>query len=517
MSNLYRGRNAAVPNVGLSVGIQDSPIGNNKARHILAASHIPPPNRSTMQRTSNKVAKQIQDLNVEDMSMRRREISSLVEQCTARPGLNISVDARYNSVTFGNRNKPGTNASQAIMTAVCQEGEEKEIIGLYTQNKLCWNGAYLRSKGYNIKCPNHIECTANTASITPLSEYEMGKQIGKDFGLDNILIENVCSDGDSRSCDGVNDAMKALNPIWETIRQSDTTHLGVGQYKKTLKCKFSRRFFPHFLKTKSSRNNLQKVLAQDLKARCHVVFNNLYQNSDGDINKMNKSLPKIITGLLNCYRGKHKICKKTSEILGCKGRKTNNWFLKSMFLSTLPYLITEFHMRKSDRLLFLELVGMKLSSEALPKLKYNLTTNANEYFNRGLSVNLPKNVNFSRNVYGRAHSNVHRLNNKTGDSLILKLERVKANIPKGSYVAKAINSFQTDTNYHKKYRKRKEVIWRVKSKKTQNHNIYQQMQSNKKGIDMYRKGLLDYNPVPTERPKRKSRVDHTYSAFEWSK
>ena len=103
------------------------------------------------------------------------------------------------------------------------------------QNKLCWTGAWLRSKGYNVRCPGHITCTANTEAAKPLSEYEMGKHIGQNFALDDVLIQHVCSDGDARGCDGVNESMQLKNRLWETLRQCDTTHLGVSQYKKNFK------------------------------------------------------------------------------------------------------------------------------------------------------------------------------------------------------------------------------------------------------------------------------------------
>lgn len=61
---------------------------------------------------------------------------------------------------------------------------------------------------------------------------------------------------------------------------------------------------------------------------------------------------------------------------------------------------------------------------------------------RGLSVSLPKNVNYSRNARARASSTIHRLNHGAGDSLIKKLERVSSPIKKGRYVARTVKSFQ---------------------------------------------------------------------------
>ena len=48
--------------------------------------------------------------------------------------------------------------------------------------------------------------------------------------------------------------------------------------------------------------------------------------------------------------------------------------------------------------------------------KLYLNTNRNEGLNRELSASLPKNVNFSRNVKGRACATIDRLNYGAGDS-----------------------------------------------------------------------------------------------------
>lgn len=331
------------------------------------------------------------------------------------------------------------------------------------------------------------------------------------------MIEHVCSDGDARGCDGVNEAMQLKNRLWETLRQCDTTHLGVSQYKKALKCNFSENFFPDFLSTKEQRDDLQKVLSQDIKARCHIVFNNIHNECTGDITKMASCMTYIIFALVKCYNGDHKLCVKKSEILGCKGGKVNNWFLRSIFFTTLPYKIKQFTMNRSDRKLFKEILSMKLGIESLSKLKLNLNTNANEAANRGFSVNLPKNVNFSRNYYGRAHSSAHRMNHKVGESMFLKLEHMGAKIPKGSRVARAITQFQTESQYQASYKKSKRVKMRINAQKRDQHFKYQQVRKNRKAADMYKKGMLDSPPKEDTRSHRKPRFDHFYSKFEWTK
>jgi len=49
-------------------GLQDTPMGNTRARYLLAASYIPPPSRTSMQRASNIVGQATVQLNEMDMA-----------------------------------------------------------------------------------------------------------------------------------------------------------------------------------------------------------------------------------------------------------------------------------------------------------------------------------------------------------------------------------------------------------------------------------------------------------------
>ena len=51
-----RGQKPCAPNAAIHVGLQDTTMGNTKLRHILPTTNTPPPSRSGMQRTSNRVA-----------------------------------------------------------------------------------------------------------------------------------------------------------------------------------------------------------------------------------------------------------------------------------------------------------------------------------------------------------------------------------------------------------------------------------------------------------------------------
>ena len=84
-------------------------------------------------------------------------------------------------------------------------------------------------------------------------------------------------------------------------------------------------------------------------------------------------------------------------------------------------------------------------------------TNRNEELNQSLSASLPKNVNFSRNVTGRACAAIDRLNYGTGASLLRKLERNRAPIPRGGRVARVARQIQREALYHRTYMHRRAV------------------------------------------------------------
>jgi hypothetical protein len=99
----------------------------------------------------------------------------------------------------------------------------------------------------------------------------------------------------------------------------------------------------------------------------------------------------------------------------CSGGDSKNWWTRSMFLGANR--ITNLNMNNSDKVLVGEILKMKLSEEALMSKKFNTNTHKCEAVNRSISVSLPKNTNFGRNVVGRLGSTVHRLNNGLGQSM----------------------------------------------------------------------------------------------------
>lgn len=133
------GPNPAAINLMFQAGLQDTPIGNTRARYLIAATDIPPPSRSSMQKASYKVGKATVQLNESDMADKLK----LVRQINVMRGaqhpeqINVAFDARYNAFSFGHQKKPGQSSSQAVGIACETITEKQYIVGSTIENKLC--------------------------------------------------------------------------------------------------------------------------------------------------------------------------------------------------------------------------------------------------------------------------------------------------------------------------------------------------------------------------------------------
>jgi hypothetical protein len=496
-----RGPKPAAANIALATALQDTPMGNTKCRYLLANMDVPPPSRTSMQRTSNRVSKAIKTLNDRDMSAKVQLIKDVNnKRGHAENIINVAIDGRYNSTSITSRKKAGQNASQSIGIACETVTGKQYIIASALQNKLCWSGAWLRNQGFEVTCPGgHEDCTANIHPQAPLSEYELGREIGEQLRVQGAFIKYATTDGDSRSAAGVAQAMKILDPMWKVERLADPTHLGQAQFRQCYSAKFSSEMFSG--KTREKRQEQQRALSQDVKARSSLVLKELTKTYAGDIRKIKMELPNVLRATVSCYAGDCSSCRRHSYV--CSGGASNNWWNRSMFLAT--HKITNLQMNDKDKHLLQEILKMKLSISALDEMKLGTSTQKCEAVNRSISVSLPKNVNYSRNVHGRLSSTIHRLNNGLCNSAVEKLSCMGVTLsPKP---LRSLKKMEQEQEYQKSYAKRPETVKRrllCKGQQLREHLKYKK--TNKTTSD-YSKGCLD--PVPST--SRGGNCEHSYS------
>ncbi|CAG2251468.1 unnamed protein product [Mytilus edulis] len=298
------GRKSATINYGFQTGVINCNIGNDSARLLLTSSCIPPMSKGTMQRITNTVCDKV-------VKLAENETEQVVESFRKRNetlGLNknspvkLQMDGTYQSVHIKSRHKMGQNASQVIGIACENETDNHDIIGFHLVNKLCWVGAWLRGKGYDIECPNHEYCTSNTNRHDPLSEKDLGYEIGKKIAKLDLLVDYCTTDGDAKSVQGLQEAMQEIfDPLWSVNRLADTIHRGQSQFREVLRAKFSVGMFPGA--TKAQRNDIKIAFANDLKLRSHGIMKCLFAKYNGDRQQISKCLPRIVKSVVNCYSG----------------------------------------------------------------------------------------------------------------------------------------------------------------------------------------------------------------------
>ncbi|CAG2216027.1 unnamed protein product [Mytilus edulis] len=460
------GRKSATINYGFQTGVINCNIGNDSARLLLTSSCIPPMSKGTMQRITNTVCDKV-------VKLAENETEQVVESFRKRNetlGLNknspvkLQMDGTYQSVHIKSRHKMGQNASQVIGIACENETDNHDIIGFHLVNKLCWVGAWLRGKGYDIECPNHEYCTSNTNRHDPLSEKDLGYEIGKKIAKLDLLVDYCTTDGDAKSVQGLQEAMQEIfDPLWSVNRLADTIHRGQSQFREVLRAKFSVGMFPGA--TKAQRNDIKIAFANDLKLRSHGIMKCLFAKYNGDRQQISKCLPRIVKSVVNCYSGN---CSDTCRwsITLCNGGIKTSWWYKSINLSSHGLQNGSLKPNKTDKLLIESLLEMKLSQTALNQMQFFSNTNKCESVNRTISTYLPKNKNFSRNALGRASAAVLKVNNKRDVALAKTLKAVGCGLGRKSRAVVALKKIRKREIYDCAYQKSLRVkLNRLKARK----------------------------------------------------
>ncbi|MES9882642.1 MAG: hypothetical protein ABW185_17390 [Sedimenticola sp.] len=489
------GPNPALINRDLQSVLLDTPMGPTRTRVLLSGLDIPPPTATGMRRTANKVAEQVTQLATEDMNERLEEVKATkLARGDNRPDvIDVSVDARYNAIGFGSTKKPGQRASQAYSIAMEKNTEMEYIVAMAVENKLCWTGAWLRGEGYEVQCPGgHEGCTANLAAVAPHSEFEMGKAMAENIFMKGMLVRYAVTDGDAKSAAGFNSFCSKLIPQWKVTRMADTVHLSSTQFKHCNNAVFSRDMFPD-ASTKADYNTRRLLLSKDVRARCNAICKELMNISNGDLTHVTCKIPRIIDATLACYADDHSKCLLDSVV--CTGDVTDNWWTRSKFLG--PNQLPPLQMNENDKKLMADILKMRLSEQAFQLTRYGYTTQKNEAFNRSCGVNLPKNVNYSRNFSARVSSTILKYNCGIAESIRKKRHRISGGINYSVQANTALDRLNKEFNFHREYSKRPEVTKKRHLRRGYMEKAhYQYKQSGR--VSDYKKGQLD-------------KADHSYS------
>lgn len=118
------GRRRLAINIQFAHALQDSTMGAEAGRYLLAQMDIPPPSLECIRQVTNDVVCR-NTMAAAEADMARRNEARVEENLSIRrvkecdkSNVAISIDTRYNSPHFGNRKSEGQAASQAITTAI---------------------------------------------------------------------------------------------------------------------------------------------------------------------------------------------------------------------------------------------------------------------------------------------------------------------------------------------------------------------------------------------------------------
>lgn len=437
------GRKAATINMGIQAGLMTTTISNKSFRDITLTCNVIPANLSGMQKLANKVGSVIVNFNRQDMKDIRESLVAENEMVGyANPVLvNVETDGRYNNPIYNSDVTAFQAGTQVVQTMVENNTKLKQIVSVYTGNKLCQVASKLRNKGIEVLCPNHAgHCSANLAEDSVIgNETEYARQCTIELN-DNLKIAHVTTDGDSKAVNGITNAQCSNVKVLRDIR-----HLGNSMKRAVQNSTFSLSMF-----SGKNKRNLKHRFGLDLKARCTAELTYAFKAHKGELFAVKSHMPAVIKAIVLCYRGSCGMsCQINSYV--CAGMSSDQW-QKGFLPNKEPLKMTS-----DDEVLVENCINVLLGPKSLDLVRFLTSTQKCEAFNRTLQRCNPKMVTHSRNFSGRVHTAVHMRNHKFGNSTILRTKVLGAELTPGSSVIKHLKQNQHIDVYCSKRKMLKET------------------------------------------------------------
>lgn len=494
------GRKAGKCNRAAQVGMSQTPVASTGVRKIFLSANMQAPAASSLQKTSNKVMKEIIKVNKQDMKKRRNEIVE-INRLRGKENpqtISIQMDGCYNNRLYsGVGRTPFQPATQTVYTAAENETNEHMIIGINDKNKLCSKHSSLildpDSGLLHAQCTE--ECSANIPMVKSIGdEYTWAKEVLTELLSENIEVDFLVTDPDSSAYRAAQDLYEEGKSQTEPEHFLDTRHVSENIRKGIKKDNNLLKAMP--AKTKAKQQKLLNNFSTDIAERCNAELKQAHKKCKGDYQKLKCKVSYIVHAIVGCYMGNHDLCKKHSFV--CNG-------MKKLWLKGRSLLPADFKMRNCASHLR-KAVNKRLGPSILKKTRMNMNTNFVEGFNRSLRRSLPSNVTYKRNFSGRAHSAVHSVNFGPGESILELCSALHFSIPVGSSAFKALKSIQKIDILQKQHKKTVEYQRYRSEKRNELYKLYERLGE----MIQYEKNMLlkcDEKTKPT--PQHKD--EHSYS------
>ncbi|XP_063419337.1 uncharacterized protein LOC134702198 [Mytilus trossulus] len=401
----------------------------------------------------------------------------------------------YNNNLYSGVGKtPFQPATQVIYSLAENVTQQHDIIGLVVHNKLC-------SKGKHLKPSDEHQCLGKDCSATIPFEKSIGdektwaKELLQELKESNDMeVEYLTTDPDSGAYQAATDLHDEGVTKTKPTHQLDTRHISKNHRlfikKNSRLCEILKG------NTVKLRTQIQNKLAIDLSERCHGEICKAFDKYGNDIDLIRNKLTFAADAIVDCYQDWHLKCAKHSLL--CKGLRNNNWLGKRALLGK-KFGIK--HTKKSSEILR-ECVNYRMCPAMMEKTKLNSNTQKVEAFNRALRTSIPKNVTFTRNTSGRAHSAAHSVNVGMANSIFTLCDKLGCSITANSKVHQAVKQVQKTTNMLKNYKKTIDACVTRSERRAILFDLYERHQEE----IAYQKNML--LPPPKEKAKYE---DHPYS------
>lgn len=477
-----RGQKYSTVNLGIHIGLQSSPLGIEGLRVILLSAGIPVPSCSGMHSAGIVASDTTEQVNEEDMQVRRQRLTELNELRgfdKSHP-ISVSGDARYNNrLESGTGKTPFQPATQSIYTLTENETPAKEIIHLNIDNMLCPIGRRL-----NAVCPNHNgKCSANIPrNVVIGNEGRSAEAIARKIANDPtpIVVGQFTSDGDSAGSVGFERGQRIHSQVpVENLRC--TRHLSDSHRKVVKNITFSKGMFPG--KNQKERDKVHKRFSIEVAKRCNAEVKLAHEHFMGDMKKKVRKLSYTIDSVIQCVTGAcGKLCTKHSFV--CTGKKRLAWKAKFMKPGT------KLNPTVSDLKKLRECVELRLGPKALMKTRLNTDTQKNESVNRTLTKTNPKFSTWTAVLPGRIHGAVHMRNCGVEKSIRKRCSAAGATLENSGLIKTQLKRIQNKLEYNKDRKKSQEYKDRQSFLRRDRFNM-QEAAASKANTGTYQKNILD--------------------------
>ena len=524
-----RGRRAAVPNVGVHIGLSHASLSMAGLRTVMMAMDVPPPSQSGMQKSANRVMQSIVKVNEKDMRDRRlklREIN-IIKNLPAEDPFQCQGDGRFSTpLRHSGGLTPFAPSSQSVYTIIVGSGAKNQIVALSIQNQLCKIGALIAATtGNYMICQEGGHAGHCSATIAP--DYNIGDEYAwamdcfKQIAEDGLVMKYVTTDADSRASHAAQAVFGPFLGESQVVHLLDTRHLGASQKRYIIKLGtgFSLEMFQTH--TKATKERQLRLFADDLSSRCTAEFSSAFNFFKGNFPEVKQHLKETVNAIMRCVQGDHSHCKRSSFVCGGLG---NNSTCTSTWMPSFRSPHTVVNCSPHDLQILQKCIMFRLGEDTLDRTRLNTNTQAVESVNRLYGVRNPKNITWSRNVFGILNSAAHEYNNGIGQSILLQNKELGlTSLRRGTKVLHSLRAIQNRSTYNQNYRKKYIVKLRRKIRRAAKFRMHKKkgnsQQTYKKDL-LLEEELVQINtpgsstgrPTRNRRPTRvRAKNDHTYS------